>query len=244
MRRVGGVAAAAAVALSVSVGLAWAKDQQPRHDEPRFLLFSATDLWRHGGFLHGGAVWSPNGLDHDGFAFKAMLGGGNYRYISGALDNAEVNGRLLTVSILPGWRFVHGKLFVTVFAGLDLQNHQLTPDDPSAGLRGSYIGVRGNLELWYEPTPSTMIAADGSVSTIGASYNARVAFGWRLFDRYYLGPEVQGFSAGDNYRQFRAGLHLTGLRTQVFEWSASAGWATDSDDRDGLYGKLGLLMRH
>ena len=94
-----------------------------------------------------------------------------------------------------------------------------------------------------EPTSSTMIAADGSVSSIGASYNARLAFGWRVFDRYYLGPEVQGFSAGDNYLQFRAGLHVTGLRTAWFEWSGGLGWATDSDDRDGLYGRLGVLMR-
>ena len=124
-----------------------------------------------------------------------------------------------------------------------MQNHRLSPDDLSAGLRGGYAGLRANAELWYEPTPSTMIAADGSVSTIGASYNARFAFGWRVLDRYYLGPEVQGFAAGDNYRQFRVGAHVTGLKYSWFEWSGSLGWATDSDDRDGLYGKLGLLMR-
>ena len=243
MFRVGGVAAAAAVVLSGAVASASAGDQPLRHDEPRFLLFSTADLWRHGGFVHGGLVWSPGGIDHGGFTLKLMLGGGNYRYISGALGDAEVDGRLLAASILPGWRFVRGKFFATIYAGLDLQNHKLTPDDLSAGLRGSYVGLRANVELWYEPTSSTMIAADGSVSSIGASYNARLAFGWRVFDRYYLGPEVQGFSAGDNYRQFRAGLHVTGLRTAWFEWSGGLGWATDSDDRDGLYGRLGVLMR-
>ena len=40
-------------------------------------------------------MWSPGGIDHDGFTLKLMLGGGNYRYISGALGDAEVNGRLL-----------------------------------------------------------------------------------------------------------------------------------------------------
>ena len=172
-----------------------------------------------------------------------MFGGGTYRYISGALNDAEVSGRLLTAAVLPGWRFVRGKLIVIVYAGLDVQNHKLTPDDLSASLRGSYAGLRGNIELWYEPTPSTMIAADGMISTIDTTYNARAAFGWKIFDRYYLGPEVQGFAAGDNYRQFRVGVHVTGLRTQWIEWSAGLGWATDSDDRDGLYGKLGVLMR-
>lgn len=243
MRRVGGVAAASAVALSVCVASAWAGGELSRRDDPRFLLFGTTDLWRHGGFAHGGVVWSPGGVDREGFALKAMLGGGAYRYISGALGDAEVAGRLLTVALMPGWRFVRGKFIATIYGGLDLQHHKLSPDDPSASLRGGYAGLRVNAELWYEPTPSTMIAADGAVSTIGASYNARLALGWRMFERYYLGPEVQGFAAGDNYRQLRAGVHVTGFKTQWLEWSASAGWASDSDDRDGIYGKLGVLMR-
>ena len=31
------------------------------------------------------------------------------------------------------------------------------------------------------------------ISTIDTTYNARFAFGWKILDRYYLGPEVQGF---------------------------------------------------
>jgi hypothetical protein len=242
MRQCGGVAAAAVVALSVLVPSAWAGEPSGR-DDPRFLLFSTTDLWRHGGFAHGGVVWSPGGVDREGFALKVMLGGGTYRYISGALGNTEVSGRLLAATILPGWRFVRGKFIATIYGGLDLQNHRLTPDDPSAGLRGGYVGVRLNAEIWYEPTPTTMIAADGMVTSIGTSYNARGAFGWRVFERFYIGREVQGFAAADNYRQFRVGAHVTGFKSEWFEWSGSLGWATDSDDREGLYGKLGILMR-
>ncbi len=243
MRRVRGVAAAAAGALSLFVASAWAGGEPPRRDEARFLLFSTTDLWRHGGFVHAGTVWSPGGVDKEGFALKVMFGGGNYRYISGALNSTEVSGRLLAATILPGYRFVRGKFIATIYGGLDFQNHRLTPDDPSAGLRGGYIGFRVNAELWYEPTPSTMIAADGMISTIDTTYNARFAFGWKILDRYYLGPEVQGFAAGDNYQQFRVGAHVTGLKYRWFEWSGSLGWATDTDSRDGFYGKLGLLMR-
>ena len=100
-------------------------------NEPRYLLFATTDLWRHGGFLHSGVVWSPGGLDHDGFALKVMFGGGLYNYVSGALGNIEVTGRQLSAAILPGWRFGRGALTLTVFAGLDLQSHRLSPDDPT-----------------------------------------------------------------------------------------------------------------
>jgi hypothetical protein len=211
--------------------------------QPTALLFSSTDLWRHGGFAHGGLLWAPSGLDHEGPVLKLIFGGGVYHYLSGALGNADVRGEMLAGSILPGWRFVRDGVTVTAFLGVDAQNHQLTPDDPTAGLRGRYIGVRAGFEFWYQPTPTTMLAADGSVSTVGPSYNARLAGGWRIFDMFYFGPEVQAFAADDNYKQVRAGLHVTGLRTGELEWSAALGWAIDSDDRSSLYGKLGMFIR-
>ena len=128
-----------------------------------------------------------------------------------------------------------------MFLGYDFQQHRLTPDDLSAGLRGNYHGARTGFELWYQPTATTMIAADASLSTVGPSYNVRLAAGLRAFDAFYVGPEVQAFGADDNYHQFRAGLHVTGFRTGEFEWSVGAGWATDTDDRNSAYGKLGVL---
>jgi Cellulose biosynthesis protein BcsS len=212
-------------------------------DQARVLLFATSDLWHQGGFSYGGALWAPNGLDREGPVFKLMFGGGLYHYNSGALGNIDVAGREFAASILPGWRFVRDNFYVTVFLGYDFQNHRLTPDDPSAGLRGSYNGVRTGFEVWWQPTVSTMVAADASVSTIGPGYNVRLATGLRVFDSFYTGPEVQAFGADDNYRQFRAGIHITGFRTGPVEWSAGAGWATDSDSNSGAYGKLGVWTR-
>jgi hypothetical protein len=212
-------------------------------DQARFLVFSTADFWHQGGFTHGGVLWAANGLDRDGPVLKLMFGGGLYHYTSGALGNVDVAGRELAASALPGWRFVRDRFTFTVFLGYDFQQHRLTPDDVSAGLRGSYHGVRTGFELWWQPTDATMVAADASVSTIGPGYNARLAAGLRAFDAFYIGPEVQAFGFDDNYRQFRAGVHITGFRTGNFEWSAGAGWATDSDDHSGAYGKLGVLAR-
>src|SRR4051812_6725984 len=135
-------------------------------EQARFLLFSSTDLWGQGGFAHGDLLWAPTGLDRDGPVLKLMFGGGFYRYISGALGNTKVRGTELGGAILPGWRFVRDSLTITVFLGYDFQRHRLTPDDPSAGLRGSYVGARTGFELWYQPTATTMVAADASFSTV------------------------------------------------------------------------------
>jgi hypothetical protein len=220
-----------------------ASPQQANQDQARFLLFANTDLWRQGGFGQGGVLWAPAGLDRYGPVLKLMFGGGIYHYRSGALGNADVRGQQLAAAVLPGWRFVLNRLTATVFLGVDFQQHRLTPDDLSAGLRGDYVGARMGFELWYEPSAATMVAADLSWSTVGPSYNVRLATGQRVLETFYLGPEIQAFGADSNYRQLRAGLHVTGLRTGPFEWSAGAGWATDTDDRSGAYGKLGLFTR-
>jgi hypothetical protein len=60
------VAAGAAVAIQVlcaAVGVADATEP----GDPTFLFFAGTDLWRYGAFFYGGSLWSPAGLDADGF---------------------------------------------------------------------------------------------------------------------------------------------------------------------------------
>jgi hypothetical protein len=210
----------------------------------RLLLFSGTDLWRNGGYAHGGMLWSPHGFRDDGPVVKLIFGGGVYQYRSGALGNIDVIGRQFSGSLLPGWRFRRDSFTVSVYAGYDFQNHRLFPDDPSASRRGGYNGVRAALELWYQPNADTMFAADASISSAGRSYSVRTAPGWRVAHWFYLGPEFQAFAAGDNYRQYRAGAHVTGLRIGEIEWNAGIGWAFDSDDRNGPYGKLGIVTRH
>jgi hypothetical protein len=66
--------------LSVSAVPAWAGD-----DGAQWLLFSGGDIWRNGAFSNGGLLWSPGGLDREGFTLKTVLSGGLYRYNSGAL---------------------------------------------------------------------------------------------------------------------------------------------------------------
>ncbi len=156
MRCVGriGVAATAATAVlvscvCVSTGPAWAGD-----DGAHFLLFSGTDLWRDGQFMHGGLLWSPEGLDRDGFTLKATISGGRYRYVSGALNNSWVTGTEEDAQLLPGWRFKRGQLELKVFAGLDIKNDTTNPYDPGSRLHGTSPGARATVNLWFEPTPA------------------------------------------------------------------------------------------
>jgi hypothetical protein len=210
---------------------------------PHLMFYAGGDLWHTGEFLHGGLLWSPGGLFNEGFTLKLLAGVGTYRYLAGGPGGVEVTGFTTLGSVMPGWRFKAGKFEATVYAGLDMQTHKLTPDDLSNRMRGTQVGMRAGADLWYEPAPSLMLAANVSASTIGPNYWARVAGGVRAFDLLWVGPELQGLS-GPTHHQFRAGVHATALRTRLFEWSAGFGFVIDSDRRRGLYGRIGVLARH
>lgn len=205
----------------------------------KFLYFSGFDLWRGGGSFYGGLQWSPGGLNNDGFTLKVLLAEGSYRYLSGA---RTIRGTGLLAAILPGWRIKRDNLEVKLFAGLDLQNHRTSPDDPASSLRGRHAGLRVNAEVWWEPTASLMLASSVSASTIGSSFGVRGAMGWRVLDRFWTGPEIE--ASGDPvYRQYRVGLHVTSFRMAAFEWSLGAGYVEDNSDSAGFYGRISLLTR-
>ncbi len=107
--------------------------------QARFLLFSNTDLWRHGGFAHGGVLWAPTGLDQEGPVLKLMFGGGIYHY---RLRRARQRRRARrTACRRDAARLAFHPRRIRLppcFSAIDFQQHRLTPDDPSAGLRGDY----------------------------------------------------------------------------------------------------------
>ena len=104
-------------------------------ENPSFLFFAGTDLWRDDLFLYGGLLWSPAGLDVDGFTFKLLTNNGGYTYPSGGL-HTQVDGTMLSAAAMPGRRVSGNGLFVSVFVGPAVQDYQLRPYDPGSRLRG------------------------------------------------------------------------------------------------------------
>jgi Cellulose biosynthesis protein BcsS len=215
-------------------------------EDARIMLFSGRDLWRHGGFVHRGIVFAPSGFDHDGLLLKLLFSGGIYRYRASDLGDRHVFGVGVMSQVLPGWRIKRGNAEFKLFFGPEAQKHYLFPDDPSNRLRGSSIGLRIAAELWYEPTPETMLAADVSLSSIATENSARAAYGWRILNEMlggiYVGPETQYFGS-HGYRNLRVGAHITSMRAEDTEWSAATGWAWDSQARASPYVRINVLKR-
>jgi hypothetical protein len=216
-------------------------------EDATVILFSGRDLWRNGVFTYGGFLTAPGGFDDDGLMLKVLFSGGLYRYNADDLGGEGVIGAEGTAQVLPGFRIKRFGIEAKVFFGLDFETHRLWPDDPGNRLQGTDVGLRFAAELWYEPTPATMVAASLSLSTIVTNSSARLAYGWRVCenvfeDGFYVGPEAQFFGA-DGYRHWRLGAHITGLKAENYEWSAGLGYARDSDGMAGPYLRMGFNVR-
>lgn len=231
---------AAATAMVLCAAAAQAGSDGP--NSPSFLLFAGTDVWRDGAFVNGGVLWSPAGLATDGFTLKLLLNGGLYTYPSGGL-HMDVQGTLVSAAALPGWRMTRDGLTVGLYAGPLVQDYRLTPYDPASRLHGLYGGGQIAADVWYQPSPTTMIALDGSIASIGLIGSARGAFGWRITEPFFVGPETQALWCVD-YQQLRVGAHVTGFRIDALEWSAAGGWAIESDRRAGPYLRLGVSAKY
>ena len=60
-----------------------------RRDDDTLLFFSGTDLWRQRHAFVWRRVWSPGGIDRDGFAFKLLDRCRHYQYLSGTLGDVR-----------------------------------------------------------------------------------------------------------------------------------------------------------
>ncbi|MDR3421568.1 MAG: cellulose biosynthesis protein BcsS [Xanthobacteraceae bacterium] len=177
-----------------------------------------------------------------GFTLKILLAGGQYVYPSSGL-RMDVAGTLASASALPGWRMTRDGLTVGLYAGPIVQDYRLMPYDPGSVLRGSYAGGQIAADIWYRPDPATMNAFYGSIASIGLVGSARAANGWRSAEPFFIGPEAQALWCVD-YQQLRIGAHVTGLRVDALEWSASSGWAVECFRRAGPYVRLGFNTRY
>jgi hypothetical protein len=209
---------------------------------PTLLFFAGSVLWLYGAFADVGGIWAPAGLDGDGFATKLLTNGGIYTYPSAGL-NTDVRVTQLSGAVLPGFRMNDNGALIGFYVGPVVQDYKLAPYDPKSLLRGFYTGAEMSLDAWYQPSPSSMIALDGSIASIALIGSARAATGWRIYDSLFVGPEAQALWCVD-YQEWRVGAHITAFRFGGVEWSAAAGAAIDSFNRLGPYVRGGVILRY
>ena len=204
----------------------------------RMIYFAGVDASKWSLGVFGGAQWMPNGFGRNGFILRMFLSESIERYTDRRVTYDTQIGR---AHILPGYMFRLGNAEIQLLAGLDAEADFFFRDGRANQWR-TRIGVRGIADVWWEPTPDLMLQYALSGTSIDNGYATRIAGGWRVSEWFWIGPEA-AFSKDYFSEQTRLGAHVTGLRTGDYEWSVAAGRVSDNFGREGIYGRVGVMVR-
>ncbi len=216
---------------------------------PRGVFFSGVDTIVGSTYAYDGVVVALNGdLTRDGFMVR-LYGS----YVQYDLDVGHGTGWQGDAMI--GYKFSRGPVWGSIFIGVDSQDYDLSPDDPTSRVRGNETGfkVAGDLSTAYGSPIYASIA--GNYSTAFDSYWARARVGVHR-DRLTWGPEYAVLGNIDFDAQRVGGfvtIHdITVLRFRPFDLTFSVGhqWVNDNNNGtvsgvaggDGTYGAVSFSM--
>lgn len=237
MVRFPGVVAAATLAVATTVLFT----PQAATAETGSFIFGGGDVSESGYFAYAGGGFRPNGdIDSSGLLLRGFVGAGSYEYDAGGPTDAQDD--LVTLDLMVGGQSVGERTRFAGYIGANFQDHSIS-DDPFNDMDGDEWGIKGQVEVYSEPSDNTMFLGILSYSSASETYFGLGRAGWRLGDGgVFVGPEI-GFSGNERYDGWRAGLHATGFKVGPLGFGGSVGYG-DSDGEDGVYGSVGLTLRY
>lgn len=255
MQRISTVFGAIAVALTMALaapGAAQAGGDTYYGATPSWgVSYTGVDFAKDSVYAYTGLVGSFNrDLGKSGLVWQAFGGYGSYSYGNPSVAGGEVDGKLWQFSGLLGYLYARNNGSAAIYLGVDYQNHDLDPDDPSNKVRGNETGfkVAGDLRHADGRFYGTL---EGLYSTAFNSYWTRGRVGF-MAGRFAFGPEGalignEGFDAqriggflmmSHDYRAYRP-----------VELTLSAGYQFLSDEGsastvggEGVYGGINLSI--
>jgi hypothetical protein len=211
---------------------------------PKSQFYSGSDFTSQSsyiGFIGGNfAPWGN--LETSGFRLGFFSGAGGYRYSSSEASGASTvtRGTFLTDDFLIGYGFNKDALSVKFMTGVNVQNHVLSPNDPGNPVNGPAVGLKLQGDLYANPTPKTMVFAQGAYSTAFQTYFGTFNLGYEFtrIPELYIGPQfiAQG---NEHYDQWRVGAQISGMKFGgIMELSIAGGYLRDSRNGPGAYGQV------
>ena len=222
-------------------------------DEPQPPEFHHTEQWtgfaatKNSFYLYSGATFAPfDTLAGTGFRLRAGGGYGGYYYdgslnIGGQIRPVRFSGGTYALEALLGYQFRAGNWTGKLFAGIDHQEHILTPYDPQNTVTGSETGVKAISENWINLGPGAWASLDGFYSTSFNSYDLRFKTGRNLTGPFDIGFEIGAFG-NKTLGAGRAGF-VARYKADLIEISITGGIAGDYDRPSNPYGNITALRK-
>ena len=241
----------------VAFGLASTSPAAAEERPDAFVVYGGFDAAPEALYIYQGLLVSLNrDLGKDGLMLRFSGGLAAYQYALEDVTGGEVNGNLWQVDLMLGYQVVRGPVTTALYVGVDFQDAQLTPDDPSSEVRGEEVGakVAGSVFLSDDNLPYEAMLL-GQYSTAFETYYAQLRVGLELCDKLFVGPEgaVIGATGYDAQRlggyakytfdltpDIPLSLTLSGGHQFVSDSEDGGGTLSGPGGGEGTYGAIGF----
>jgi len=226
---------------------AWSADipAQPTTNErtERVFVYGGSDFNSFNSyFTWVGSTIAPFGLDSSGVRLGGFAGVGQYKYETGG--GFTNNGRVYTVDGLVGWAVATENMNTKFMIGANFQDQVLGSPDPNNPVQGTRTGFKAQVDTYIQPTKETTFFALGSYSTAFRTYytEAKVGVAVQRDSEVYIGPQFIALG-NQRFNQWRAGLHLSGMKLGIISVDLAGGFLRESDLGNGAYGMISADVR-
>ncbi|MEQ1662363.1 MAG: cellulose biosynthesis protein BcsS [Thiobacillus sp.] len=197
-------------------------------------------------FSYLGGVHALGGdIDKTGVLLRGMVGYGEYDYDTTAVAGGSVEGEQVNAELAVGYQWVMPGSRVSLYAGVDYQEHDLSPNDVFNSVNGDETGglIQAELETTSGAWHGSLI---GKYSSAYDSYWARGRVGYAMGGATF-GPEV-AVGGNEEYDETRYGAFVNFDLSSATAVSLSAGYReaegdASRNDQDGGYASLNVTFK-
>jgi hypothetical protein len=168
--------------------------------------------------------------------------GSEYRYTNNDPAPAHVNGRSIDASALAGLQAVYENFTAAIFLGGNSQSNRNAIDDPENPTWETKTGLKGVVEVGFNPTERTSVQGSASMSRANRSYRVDLKSGYEVLPNLYVGPQAI-FQGDAYYQQWKVGAFIATLSVGGVGLGVGAGLLHDVKQGNGAYLQVSMGLR-
>lgn len=199
------------------------------------------------GFLH----WLNRDWEKDGFLVRGLGVYGEYDYTGGPLGVTPIDGEFTLFDAMIGYQIVRDGHRFAAYVGVERQDHDLSPNDPTNDINGDETGFKVLAEARLRLAPKWEANLKGSYSTAYDTYWSYWNIGYQVAKNIKIGPEGYFTGNEDNDAQRIGGF--VELATKIHEHPVyftfagghqfgEDGGGSTFNSAEGAYGNFGIAI--
>ena len=219
------------------------REAEAEPSNPLTVVFSSVEIGASTSVSTGFKRALGLSLDEEGFIIMGTTGASrrNERTVE-SWGISKVSHLSSEASLLLGYQWKTESAVVAVFVGPEMDHRRKIVDGHMPRVERPTFGGRLLAEVWAHPSDTTLATGTLLVGTAPLRLWARHQYGWRVWDSFYVGPEVV-LSLEEDSGEARLGLHVTGFEIGGYTFNISGGLLLREDREPGGYAALTLHFK-